>query len=235
MKYISLRLTRAVYLLPLFLCLICVLALPLKDYSLSALANTSSGAVISKKVVLDAGHGGFDGGSSAISGTPEMDINLSIALKTQSFLKVFGFDVVMTRENESALANNKKEDMYRRLEITKQNPNALFISIHQNHYSQEKYLGAQMFYGTQNKEESRALALTLQENFRNNLNPQNTRQVKEGNESLFLLKKCPLVSVMIECGFLSNKSESTLLENEEYQGKIAFTIAQSVTQYYALK
>lgn len=235
MKFVSIRLTRALFLLPMFLCLICVLALPLKSYSLSAIANASSNATITKKVVLDAGHGGFDGGTVSVTGNLEKDLNLSIALKAKSFLKAFGFEVVMTREDEGALAESKKQDMYRRLEIAKNNPDALFVSIHQNHYSQQKYLGAQMFYGTQNKEESRALALTLQENFKNNLNPQNTRQIKEGDSSLFLLKQSPLVSVMIECGFLSNYSESKLLENEEYQSKIAFTIAQSITEYYAHK
>lgn len=187
---------------------------------------------ISPTIVLDAGHGGFDGGASSSSGALEKDINLSIALKTRDVLTLFGFDVVMTRDDDTALANTKKEDMYSRLDIVKNNPNSVFISIHQNHFSEGKYSGAQMFYGANNSEDARALALILQNNFKENLNPQNTRQVKSADKSLFLFKKAPQPSVLIECGFLSNFSEAQLLQNEKYQTKIALTIAQSVTEYY---
>ena len=185
-------------------------------------------------IVLDAGHGGFDGGASSKSGVPEKDINLSIALKTRDILNFLGYEVVMTRSEDKALADSKKEDMYRRLEIANDTPNALFLSIHQNYFSQEKYSGAQIFYGSNNEGDAKSLALILQENFRENINPQNNRQAKTADKSLFLFKKAPQPSVLIECGFLSNYNEAQLLQNQKYQTKIALTIAQSILEYYKL-
>ncbi len=183
-------------------------------------------------VVLDAGHGGFDGGATSLTGSLEKDINLQIAKKTSSALRLFGFDVVMTRTDDRALANTKKDDMYARLDIIKNTSDSVFVSIHQNHYAQGKYFGAQMFYGSSGEQESRALALILQENFRQNLNSKNTRQAKAAPNDLFLFKTAPQPSVLIECGFLSNYEEAQLVEDEEYQTKIALTIAQSICEYY---
>ena len=184
---------------------------------------------------LDAGHGGFDGGASSIGGTLEKDINLSIALKTRDTLTLFGFNVIMTRSDDIALADTKKEDMYSRLNIAKNNPNSVFVSIHQNYFTEGKYSGAQMFYGSNNQDDAKSLALILQKNFKANLNPQNERQVKKADKSLFLFKKAPQPSVLIECGFLSNYNEAQLLQNEKYQTKIALTIAQSILEYYKSK
>ena len=137
----------------------------------------------------------------------------------------------MTRSDDSALAGTKKEDMYKRLEIINGSPDAILVSIHQNHFSQGKYYGAQMFFGSGYKDESRALALNLQENFKNNLIAGNTREVKPASSDLFLFKKSPCPSVLIECGFLSNYDEARLLKNDEYQNKIACTIAQSISEF----
>jgi len=235
MKFAVLRLTRVFYILPICLFALCIAASFLKDYSLDIMASAPINTSVGKRIILDAGHGGFDGGTTSVLGKIEKDLNLSIALKTEKFLKAFGFDVVLTRSDDSALAGTKKEDMYSRLEIAKTHPDSLFVSIHQNHYGEGKYSGAQMFYGRQNENEGKALALILQQNFKDNLNPQNTRQVKKTSNDLFLFKNCPLPSVLIECGFLSNYSEAALLQNDEYQNKIAFTIAQSVTEYYLVK
>ena len=190
---------------------------------------------IPSTVILDAGHGGFDGGASSNLGTLEKDINLSIALKTRDVLSLFGFNVIMTRTSDSALANTKKDDMYKRLEIVNANPDSIFVSIHQNHFTDGKYSGAQMFYGSGNEEDAKSLALILQKNFKENLNPQNDRQAKKADKSLFLFKKASQPSVLIECGFLSNYSESLLLQNEKYQTKISLTIAQSISEYYKSK
>lgn len=186
-------------------------------------------------VLANSAHGGFDGGASSASGVLEKNINLSIALKTRDALTLFGFNVIMTRADDTALAETKKEDMYKRLDIASSNPDSVFVSIHQNHFSQGKYSGAQMFYGANNSEDAKSLALILQKNFKENLNPQNERQVKSADKSLFLFKKAPQPSVLIECGFLSNNNETQLLQNEKYQTKIALTIAQSITEYYANK
>lgn len=88
-----------------------------------------------------------------------------------------------------------------------------------------------MFYASQNKDESRALALILQENFKTNVNAHNTREVKPAPNDLFLFKNAPQPSVLVECGFLSNYNDARMLVNDEYQNKIAFTIAQSLAEF----
>ena len=182
--------------------------------------------------MANASHGGFDGGASSNWGALEKDINLAIALKTRDALTLFGFDVIMTRSDDSALADTKKEDMYACLDIANANPNSVFVSIHQNYFEEDKYSGAQMFYGHNNENDAKSLALILQNNFKDNLNPQNQRQIKKSDNSLFLFKKTPQPSVLIECGFLSNYNEAQLLQNEKYQTKISLTIAQSILEYY---
>ena len=195
------------------------------------LAADARQTALRPSVVLDAGHGGFDGGATSVYGDLEKDINLSIAKKCEALLKLLGFDVVMTRNDDNALSGTKKEDMYKRLEIVRSTPNSVLVSIHQNHFSQGRYFGAQMFYASQNKEESRALALILQENFKTNVNAHNTREVKPAPNDLFLFKNAPQPSVLVECGFLSNYNDARMLVNDEYQNKIAFTIAQSLAEF----
>ncbi len=234
MKFACFRFAKKIFVsVFVFSLVVFMLAAAFKVYEPMNLAASARQTTIRPTVVLDAGHGGFDGGATSVYGNIEKDINLSIAKKTEDFLKILGFEVVMTRKDENALASNKKDDMYKRLEIVKGTPDSVFVSIHQNNYSQSQYFGAQMFYGSQNKDDSRALALVLQENFKANINPQNTREVKTAPNDLFLFKKSPVPSVLIECGFLSNFNEAKLLVNNEYQNKIAFTIAQSIAEFMA--
>lgn len=196
---------------------------------ISAFKNT----VITPTVVIDAGHGGFDGGATSVFGYLEKDINLSIALKLEGILKLLGYKTVMTRTSDAALASTKKEDMYARLEIINKSYDSVFVSIHQNHFSQSQYFGAQMFYGSKNEEESKKLATVLKENFKENINPQNKREIKKAPSDLFLFKKAQIPSVLVECGFLSNPNDAKALSKPEYQTKIAFTIAQSICEYFS--
>ncbi|MBQ8868249.1 MAG: N-acetylmuramoyl-L-alanine amidase [Oscillospiraceae bacterium] len=234
MKFACFRFAKKIFAPILITALVVSLLVALyKVYEPANLAASARQTAIRPTVVLDAGHGGFDGGAVSVYGTLEKDINLSVAKKTEEFLKLFGFEVVMTRQSDEALSSSKKEDMYKRLDIIKGAPDSVFVSIHQNNFSQSRYFGAQMFYGSKNLDDSRALALALQENFKTNLNPQNTREVKPAPSDLFLFKNAPQPSVLVECGFLSNYNEAKLLANEEYQNQIAFTIAQSIIQFYA--
>lgn len=181
--------------------------------------------------MANSAHGGFDGGATSVFGVLEKDINLEIALKTQKILSTLGYNVVMTRTEDCALKSTKKDDMYERLKIIRKYPDSVFVSIHQNQFSVEKYFGAQMFYGHKNEDESKRLANILQQNFKENLSPQNNRQVKKSPSDLFLFKNAEQPCVLIECGFLSNRNEAALLSNDTYQTKIAFTISQSITEY----
>ena len=183
------------------------------------------------KVIIDAGHGGFDGGAEAEDGTLEKDINLKIALKLKELLKFSGYEVIMTRESDSgtekdsneSIANRKKSDMYRRLNIITENPDAVFISIHLNKFHSQSANGAQVFY-SKNNVGSKTLADSVQNSIVKLVQTENKRKVKMADNSIFLLKKANVPAIIIECGFLSNENDLNLLKQNEYQSKIAYAI-----------
>lgn len=190
-------------------------------------------------VIIDAGHGGFDGGATAVDGTVEKDINLQIALKTARLLRLNGFDVIMTRSEDTgteddesvAIAKRKKSDLTNRLQIMKDNPDAVFVSIHLNKFTTSAANGAQVFY-TKNRKEALCLAQSLQKSIKTLLQPQNDRVVKQGTNSTFLLKNAVVPTVIVECGFLSNKAELEKLKSEDYQSQMAFAVVCGITDYF---
>ncbi len=193
-------------------------------------------------IIIDAGHGGFDGGAVAEDGTSEKDINLNIALTLGELLKTGGYDVVYTRTTDDGTEDNtdatisqrKKSDLNNRLELTEKYPDAVFISIHLNKFTTSSANGAQVFYSSQ-FESARELSLLIQKSIVSVLQPDNIRVVKKGSDSTFLLKKAVIPSVIVECGFLSNSNELTLLKNEEYQKQMAFAIFCGINDYFILK
>lgn len=190
-------------------------------------------------IIIDAGHGGIDGGAVGVNGEIEKDINLSIALMLNDMLKIHGFNVVMTRVDDVSLndegitktAEIKTSDIKNRMKIIEEYPNSPVILIHQNHFSEEKYSGAQMFYGHLN-EDSHNLALNLQGAIRSYLQPNNTREIKESTSSVYLLHNATNPIVLAECGFLSNYNEASLLASDEYQSKMAFALFAGIVNYY---
>lgn len=198
-------------------------------------ANLANGNI--PTVVLDAGHGGIDSGCVSVNGAEEKDINLSILLKLRDMLKVSGYDVIVTRDSDrsihdigiTGLGNQKKSDMENRLKIINSCDNAVFISIHQNQFTDPKYSGAQTFYYVENPE-SYELAETMREAFLR-LQPANQRETKPVTNELYLLKNSKHPSVMVECGFLSNPDEASLLESDVYRSEVAFTIMTGICEY----
>lgn len=193
----------------------------------SEAVNTEDGLV----VVIDPGHGGSDPGKVSANGVDEKDVNLSIALKLKDELEERGVKVVMTRENDTSIAtpgatNKKTSDMNNRIEIINSCHADMLISIHQNSYTSPDVKGAQVFYhGT--SEDSRIIAETLQRALREQVDKDNKREAKEGND-YFILRKSTCPGVIVECGFLSCPEEAAKLVDEEYQEKIAKAIADSV-------
>ena len=189
-------------------------------------------------VVLDAGHGGMDGGCSTEDGVPEKGINLEILKMVRDMCKAYGYNVDVTRDTDTSIhdngiegiANQKKSDMDNRLEIFNKHPNAICISIHQNNFTDPKYSGAQMFYSSANPD-SEGLARIMQEKFVSNIQPENKRETKLCGKELFLCYFCENPTVMIECGFLSNPEEAEKLKNPEYQKQVAFTIFSGINEY----
>ncbi|WP_052446655.1 N-acetylmuramoyl-L-alanine amidase [Candidatus Soleaferrea massiliensis] len=188
------------------------------------------------KVVIDAGHGGYDGGAS-VGDIIEKNINLSVALKLRDILVINGFEVVMTRPTDDALDNmpdaaireRKTTDMYKRMDIIKANPDAIFVSIHQNKFTDSAVTGAQVFYSP-TMPESEELAGLIQNSFVN-LQPDNKRVPKKAENNLYLLYNSPVPAVIVECGFLSNPTEAANLCDETYQTKIALVITNSLLQF----
>lgn len=189
-------------------------------------------------IVLDAGHGGIDGGCVSAEGIPEKNINLSILLRLRDMLEINGYTVEVTRDTDTSihdkgiegLANQKSSDMDNRLEIFNKNKNAVCLSIHQNQFTDPIYSGAQMFYSATDTR-SEALAKSLQNSFKELIQPENNREIKLCGKELFLCYFSENPTVMVECGFLSNPAEASLLNTEEYQQKVALTIFKGLTEY----
>lgn len=180
------------------------------------------------KIVIDSGHGGSDPGKIGINGALEKDVNLKIAYKLKNLLEEQGIEVVMTRETAEGLADSKAEDMKKRIEIINQEKPLLCVSIHQNSYSDERIKGAQVFYYTHSEKGEQAAELLQQELLE--VDEENTRQ-KKANDTYYILKKSEVPTVIVECGFLSNRAEAEQLNSEEYQQKLAEAIASGIEKY----
>lgn len=189
-------------------------------------------------VIIDAGHGGEDGGTSSDDGVLEKDINLSVSLYIAEFLKCSGYNVIMTRSDDNQIGDNslptirqrKISDIRKRLMITKTYPDSLFVSIHQNHYSSSKYSGAQVFYSPKSPD-SQILADMVQTSIVSLLQNDNMRKIKEIGTNVYLLYNCENPAIMVECGFLSNAAETKLLTTTNYQQKIAFSVACGIIKF----
>lgn len=189
-------------------------------------------------VIIDPGHGGFDGGAIGINNIVEKDINLSISLKLSDILKANGFEVIMTRDKDISLEDEglntirkrKKSDMNKRLDIIQSNPNAIFVCVHQNKFEQESSKDTQVFYSTNNPD-SEVLASKIQDNFIKILQPNNKRAIKPSGKELYLLYKSKIPAVLVECGFLSNYEDAFKLLNTDYQDKVAFVIYTSISEF----
>ncbi len=208
-------------------------------YNSSDVSITSAEQDNSNIIIIDPGHGGFDGGAIGINGTIEKDINLSISLKLRDMLEQAGFSIVMTRETDTATndvdstttRNKKVSDMRNRLNLTKLYPGSTLVSIHQNKLeNSSKVHGAQIFYSP-NKESSKELAQYIQTEFNENIQPEKTREIVKTGKNLYLFYNAQNTAVLCECGFLSNPQEEALLNTDEYQYKVAYCIYRGILEY----
>lgn len=188
--------------------------------------NTKPSSVI----IIDAGHGGEDSGAVA-NGVLEKDVNLDIALKLRDFLLSSGYTVVMTRDSDISIYDSsaatvrekKVSDLHNRLSIINGSEDNILISIHQNKFEQSKYYGAQMFY-SKNNPESQILAESIRQSVTGLLQPENKRELKPADKTIYILNKATVPAVIVECGFLSNPDEAQKLSDENYRKKMAFAI-----------
>ncbi len=190
-------------------------------------------------VIIDAGHGGFDGGASTVDGYPEKDINLKISLFLRDYLNLFGVNNILTRENDSSLEDDglntirerKVSDIHNRMKLMEETDNAIFVSIHQNYYYDNQYSGAQVFYTPELPGVSSSLAQCVQDSIVFDLQPQNTRLIKECGSSVYLMYNAVKPAILVECGFLSNETEAELLKTDEYQKSMALCIALGIIDF----
>ena len=187
-----------------------------------------------KMIIVDPGHGGKDPGMVGVGGLEEKGINLQISLILRDILEERGWNVFLTRESDRGLydetADNKKaQDLQRRIALINEKNPVLTVSIHQNSYHEESVSGGQVFYYA-DSQKGRELAEILQERFDYVLGEGNRRQAK-ANESYYLLLHAECPTVIVECGFLSNWREAALLQEEEYQDRLAYTIHMGILEY----
>lgn len=189
-------------------------------------------------VILDAGHGGEDGGAVAADGTNEKDLNLSLTLKLNQKLQSLGLQTQLTRRGDSlhygtddgTMRQKKVADLRYRLEQTQRTPDCLLLSIHQNQFSDPRYDGAQVFYSG-NHPQSAVLAQCLQTAIVQQTQPDNTRQIQQSGAEIFLLHSAQVPAVMVECGFLSNPQELSKLKDDDYQQRLAAAIAAGLLNF----
>ena len=186
-------------------------------------------------VILDAGHGGEDGGASSAQGVLEKVLNLTIAKEIGARLEEQGISVVYTRTEDILLydrnvdykGRKKMLDLAARLKIARETENSIFVSIHMNSFPQKQYRGLQVYYSAHHPL-SQALALSIQNSVRENLDPNNERKIKKADSAIYLLDRNDKPAILIECGFLSNEEEAGLLATEDYQKKLSALIAQGI-------
>lgn len=221
----------------------CVIAISaLFSFATTENDNLKSVVATSKvQVVIDAGHGGRDGGASSESGILEKELNMSLSLVLSDYLSACGVENVMTRKEDSLVCDEndtslkgklKMTDLKNRLAIAENYRDAVFISIHMNKFPIEKYSGLQVYYSPNNTS-SAMFAQKVEENVRNFLQSANNRKSKAAGSNIFILDRITLPAILIECGFLSNNIEANLLATKEYRGKLALVFGESIFQMLA--
>lgn len=206
---------------------------------IETLKTSASLPLSGKRIVVDAGHGGLDGGASSKSGLLEKDINLKIANYLKFYLEKNGAKVIMTREKDVSLhsedkgsvKSKKRSDLLNRRNIANISKADAFVSVHLNFFEQSKYKGAQVFYETMHAE-SMTLASFIQQELKNSLDNENNRQISRIDSSKILYQNLTLPSVLVECGFLSNPDEAESLSKKEYQEKVALAVCLGVIKFF---
>ena len=228
---------------PMFAAACGVLAAVLTAVGIQSAAQTTNQAYAAAAaldapftIVIDAGHGGEDGGATSVSGVLESQVNLEIAQKADALLMLLGFQTKMVRDSDTAIYDasastireKKISDLRNRVQLVNETPNALLLSIHQNTYSDGRYAGAQVFYGA--SDGSRQLAEMTQETLRKLLDPENNRQAKPA-ETVYLMQNVQCTAILVECGFLSNEAEDLKLQSASYQKKLALAFGCALNDW----
>lgn len=185
-------------------------------------------------IVIDAGHGGADGGCEGYDGSCEKDYNLSSAKKLRVFFDMAGFETIMTRETDDdtdgdAGTFSKKKDIRNRVELAESIPNSVMLSLHANLSTAEKDKGFTAFYGVRH-ESSQLLAEKITKACADTNLCTRIRDVKKAPSTVYIQQSVDRVSVLIECGFLSNHEDLALLKNDAYRQKLMFAVFRGTVE-----
>lgn len=223
-----------VYFGPMYV--ICILVCIILSISVERTVTTiSENRIVQRNIVfvIDAGHGGEDGGAVSCTGITESSINLQIALRLDDLLHLLGYETVMIRKTDisvytdgATIAARKLSDLKQRVKMVNETEHGILLSIHQNIFPEGKYHGAQVFYNDHSG--AKEMAQALQNNFAATINSGSKRQCKSAKD-IYLMDHIRHPGLLIECGFLSNAEEEGKLRSEEYQKKICCVIASSVS------
>lgn len=185
------------------------------------------------RIVIDAGHGGIDGGTTSVTGILEKELNLQIAKRLEKLLLLLGQNPEMTRTTGESVATEgdtireqKRSDLRNRLNLINQSSNTILVSIHQNHYPDSRYTGPQVFYAAD--DQSHALAQELQQAFNTALE---TRRECKKSDGVYLMNNLQCPGILVECGFLSSWEEDAKLQTPEHQKKLCCIIAAELMEY----
>ena len=231
----------------LFAILFSIVTVAMVIFSLSFSKKTASGASKDDSsasggriIVIDAGHGGEDGGAVGKNGVYEKELNLIIAKDLAQMLVANGNTVILTRDSDVMLydrnvdyrGRKKMLDLAARLKIGEECEGCVFVSIHMNTFPEERYRGLQVYYSP-NDDASALLAEKIQSSVCDQLQPTNDREIKKANSSIFILDRIKRPAVLIECGFISNPEECALLCSEEYRQKLTLAIFCGICEYFS--
>ncbi|MCM1115895.1 MAG: N-acetylmuramoyl-L-alanine amidase [Clostridium sp.] len=203
--------------------------------ALEKVDTISNTAALSKiNLIIDAGHGGIDAGTIGVDGTNEKLINLSIAKKLYDFTGAAGINAALVRDGDYLVYDDNddksRSDLYNRMDFVNSINNSTLISIHQNHFENESEWGTQIWYSP-NDELSKMMADRILYVIKDNLQKDNKRENKKSDSSYYLLHKAKVPSIMIECGFMSNREENNKLQDNAYQNQMAYSIMLGFSEY----
>ncbi len=205
--------------------------------------DKTNASIPDRLLMIDPGHGGEDGGASSDGGLVEKDVNLAVSENISSLCLLFGVPSDMTRCDDRLLydkyddledykGKKKSYDLKNRLRATEESEADLFLSVHMNKFSDPKYSGLQVYYSPGN-DDSEKLAGVVQSYVKNHLQPQNNREAKKAGSSIYLLDRMSIPAILVECGFLSNPEESSLLSQSEYRAKLSVSVFVPLLEYFS--
>lgn len=220
-----------------FYLLAAILTIALAQTGSTAVTTIASSKPVQREhcIIIDAGHGGVDGGATSCTGVLESAFNLQIALRLDDLLHLLGYETVMIRSTDisiyttgETIAAKKISDLKERVRIVNETQGAILISIHQNTFSDSRYSGAQVFYAP--TEGSIELAKHLQSSLIETINTGSNRQCKKA-DGVYLMSHIEGPGVLIECGFLSNPEEEAKLRSDLYQKQLCAVIASNISEF----